>query len=451
MTGPRYQQIVESLAGDIAAGRLVPGERLPTQRDLADALGVSLGTVTRAYTEAHRRGLIAGEVGRGTFVLDAERRATGWGLAAAADHRLIDLSLLEPPRAGPTGIASALAATLAEVAGANDFADQLEYQPHPGMLRHRAAGAAWVEGSGLACGPEEVLVCASGQHALAVALTTVVRPGEVVFTESLTSPGIKDLAAWAQIRLHGLPTDRDGLIPAAFDAASRVGVARTLYTMPTLHNPTAITTPDSRRREIAAIAAAHHVTIIEDGVNDRLADAPPPLASYAADRAFYLTSLSKVIAPGVRIGYLRPPPSATGRAIEALRATMWMAPPLMGEIAARWIGDGTAERLLELRRAEARARQEAAAAALGAYEYRADGYHVWLELPVGWRSEAFAERAKRRGVSVTASEVFVAGRGHPPAAVRLCLSGAEDMAQLEQGLGILLELLQDPPSGAVAV
>lgn len=448
--GTLYEAIVDALAADIRDGRLAPGDRLPTQRTLAAELDVALGTVTRAYTEARRRGLIEGAVGRGTFVREPTGRATQWALDAAPDRSVVDLGLLVPPPLGEERAAEVVDA-LGRGRDAEELESLLGYVPHGGLPAHRRAGAAWIGRTGLDASAEDVLVCASAQHAMVVALGVVARPGDVVLTEWLTSPGIRDLASWKQVRLHGLPMDDHGLLPSAFDAACRLGIGRVLYTMPVLHNPTTVSMPEERRREIAGIAREHGVAVVEDGVHGLLAgDGIPPLTAFAPQAGYYLTSLSKTIAPGLRVGYLRAPRAAIDRLEGALRATLWMASPLLADVAARWISDGTADAIVGERRAEARARQAAATARLGALRYRAapSGFHGWLPVPPEWGTAGFVEAARRAGVALNPAEVFVAGRGHAPSRVRLCLGSAAARADVERGLEVVRDLLIAGPEGA---
>lgn len=446
---PGYAEILASLATDIERGLLEPGDRLPTHRGLAESLGVSLGTVTRAYAEARRRGLVQGEVGRGTFVSDRSRGDTRWGLDAVTDRSVVDLSLLiAPPVEGP-GVAPILREGLLDAVEALDLDRTLGYQPHAGAAGHRRAGAAWIRRTSFEVDPSEVLVCASAQHAMTCAASVVARPGDLVLTEALTAPGFKDVAAWMQLRLHGLPMDEDGLIPSAFEEACREGGARVLYTMPVLHNPTAATAPVERRAEIASIARRHGVAILEDGVQGLLpADGIAPLSSFAPESSYYITSLSKTVAAGLRVGFLRAPPGAVSQLEDAVRATMWMTSPLLAEIAARWIEDGTAERILAERRREARARQAIAREILEGQAFSADpgGYQVWLD-PHPWDPDALVRAARARGVTITPASVFVAGRGHPPSRTRLCLSAARDRDRLREGLETVRALLEAGPSG----
>ena len=439
--GPRYRAIADALAEDFRAGRLKEGTRLPTHRDLAGTLRVTVGTVSRAYAEAERRGLIRGEVGRGTFVRPGRQGQGEFGMRASQERSLIDLSLNFPVSETED---RAVAKGLAALARDKDLRSLLEYLPHAGTPRQRAAGAAWIGLSGLRVGPEQVIVCNGAQHGLAIALAALAAPGDVVLAESLTYPVFKTLAGLLHLKVHGLPVDHEGLQPEAFEAACKGGTARFLYTIPTIQNPTASILPEARRRKIAAIAQAHDVTILEDDIYGLLpAERPLPLARHAPERTVYVTSLSKTLAPGLRIGFLTAPARFIDRMIPALGATTWMAAPLLAELAASLIEDGTAGAILKSKRKEAEARQDLAATILkpsgaGAHP---QGFHLWLPLPDPWKGEDFAAKARQRGVAVNPGEVFVAGAGKPPAAVRVCLGAARTRDRLEKGLWILRDIL----------
>jgi DNA-binding transcriptional MocR family regulator len=445
--GPRYLAIAEALADDAAAGRLRPGTRLPTHRELADQLGVTVGTVTRAYAEAARRGLVSGEVGRGTFV----RGAAAAELAAPLHGPgLVDLSVNHPP-ALPGEAGAPLARTLAELARRRDLGELLGYPPEGGAAEHREAGARWIRGAGLPAAPEQVLVSSGSQHGMTAVFTALVRPGDVVATEALTYPGMRALAGLLHLRLLGLPMDRAGLLPDAFERACRGGTVKALYVIPTLQNPTASVMPEARRRELARIAEAHGVVIVEDDVHGHLLeDAPRPLAGFAPERSVYLTGTAKSLAPGLRVGFVHAPRTLVPRLAAAIRATTWMAPPLTAEIAATWIRDGTAEAIVRRRRKEAAARQRLAAEALAGFDFDAHpaAYHLWLRVPEPWRGEAFADAARRRGVLVTPPAAFAVGRSMPDA-VRVCLGGPDDRQQLARGLETLAALVSFPVEGGV--
>lgn len=438
----RYEGIVDALADDIATGRLQPGERLPTQRELASELDLAIGTVTRAYSEAQRRGLVVARVGRGTFVRDMRDPQTRWELGEALDPSVIDFGLLVPPRVGRDALVEGLRSAARGLGRQEDVLDLLGYQPHAGHPSHRKAGADWIERTGLEARPDHMLLCGSAQHALAATLSTLVQPGEAIFVEELTSPGIKDVASWLELRLHGLPMDRDGLIPEAFREAAATGTARVLYCMPTLHNPTTISMSRERRQAIAEIAMAHDVAIVEDGVHGLLPERPPlPLSAYAADHSYYITSLSKTVAPGIRVGYLLAPARAVPPIESALRATLWMTSPLLAEIAARWMRDGTADRILSEIRREMAVRRSAAAEILPGVGPAEGSLHLWMRLPPPWRPGEFVTAAQARGVRLSPTGIFTTHAGPEPGAVRICLSGADTLEETRRGLEVLGHLL----------
>jgi DNA-binding transcriptional MocR family regulator len=446
---PLAQAIVEALAEDIEAGQLKPGARLPTHRELADKIGVAIGTVTRAYLLAQRRGLISGEIGRGTFV-----RAGGGSInpgdIEGEESSVIDLSknrVIRDPR-DPL-----IAESLASISKATNLNPLLDYyQPAEGSLRHRAAGAAWLSREGFNVLPEQVLVCSGAQHAMFVALSTLTEPGDTVLTEEVSYPGIKALANLLHLQLQGLPVDEQGLQPEAFAAACRARQGKVLYCIPTIQNPTASVMPLKRRREIARLAREHDIAIIEDDVYGFLDEAaPPPIAAFAPEQCYYINSSSKSIAPGLRIGYMVAPIQAVNRTASAISSSMWEAAPLMAEMVTRWIEDGTLERVINWKRRETQARQTLARRILSDYPHNSHpmSCHLWLQMPEPWRGADFSERAAARGVSVMPAEAFVTGRGAAPHAVRICLLSTQDRAQLEKGLSVLQEILHSAPEPAL--
>src|SRR6185503_750639 len=290
-SGPRYLAIADALGEDLERGRVRPGTQLPTHRALADRLGVTVGTVSRAYAEAARRGLLSGEVGRGTFVRHAISDMPT--IREARSPGIVDLSLNHPP-GGMAEPSRALAETLAALAGRADLSSLLSYPVEGGSVPHREAGAQWIARAGLAARPEDVVVCAGFQHALTTVLSTQLRPGDLLLTECLTYPGLKAVASLLHLRVQGLPLDEEGLRPDGFEAVCRAGGARALHCVPTIQNPTTAMMSAARREEIAAIAREHGVIVIEDDIHALLPPKRPrPLAAYLPELTYYLTSTSK--------------------------------------------------------------------------------------------------------------------------------------------------------------
>jgi DNA-binding transcriptional MocR family regulator len=446
--GPRYRAIADVLARDIGLGRLSPGARLPTHRDLADELGVTVTTVSRAYAEAARRGLVSGEIGRGTFV----RRPARHDLRPDIPPGVVDLSLNTPPRV--VGEEAFMRNALRRVAEDGDLGDLCAYGPNAGWPRHREAGAAWIRRLGVEADASRVVVSTGAQHALAVLFLTLLEPGDALLTEALAYPGMKTLASLLQLRLEGVPLDEQGLRPDALEAVCRRGRVRALYCVPTLQNPTTATLSVERRREIAEIVRRHRLLLIEDDIHGALPDdAPPPLAAFAPELTYYVASTGKCLFPGLRVGYVLVPPGRAERVAAGLRATTWMASPLMAEVAAMLLADGSAERVLQARREETAARQAMARERLGGFTWQGPphAYHLWLELPDPWRAEQFAGQVRRAGVMVAPATDFVVGRGEAPHAVRVSLGAPADRDLLARALDTIAETLVSRPESPAPI
>ena len=446
---PKYLALVEALHRDVESGRLPPGTRLPTQRQLANRLRIAIGTVSRAYTVAEQRGIVRGEVGRGTFV---RREDPSYREGSDEEAELIDLSRgrLVRPSDDPT-----LAQTLKLLAQRRDLHQLVDiYQPPQGMTRHRAAAAAWLKRFGLDVKPERVVVTSGAQHGAAVVLAAMARPGDLILTEEVTYSGITALARLLQLRVQGLRMDQDGLLPSELEAACESSSPRALFCISTLQNPTGRTMPLQRRQELAHIIQRHRLTVLEDDVNGFLPAEPlPPIAAFAPDQTFYITGTSKSLAPGLRIGYVVPPAAEMQRVNATMQATTWFTAPLLAEIVTQWIESGRADEMAEWKRSETITRHRLAREILGPW-LPASGpvsFHLWLQLPEPWRAENFVSQARARGVAVNSPDEFLVGRETAPHAVRVCLGGGLSRGRLEDGLKRLAELLQTPPGVSAIV
>ena len=438
-SGPIYQAIADAIGREIEAARLKPGGRLPTQRALARQLGVTLTTVTRAYAEAQRRGLLSGEVGRGTFVRPTAFEIEGpeQGVLDLAVNALMPMPYTEE-------LADRLAAVIPRSAGARVFG----YQPHLGARHNRAAGAAWIGWTGLDAPVDRIVVTAGGQHSLLLSLLTLASTGDELLVEEFSYPGISDLASHLGLRLHKLPLDHEGIRPDALSDACDKGKSVALYCVPTFQNPTAALMSERRRIEIAAIASEHGLTVIEDDVYGFLAPEVKPLSSYLPEsQFFYINSTSKSIAPGIRIGYVLAPSAMIERLSIAVLRTLVNAPPAMAELATSLITDGCAGRIVEWKRKEFAARQEIATRVLSGLEVQThpQSPHVWVKLPEPWRADAFISRARHRGILLTGAESFAVDHETDLQAIRIALGPPSTRAALEEGLNELVRMVNRVP------
>ena len=445
--GPIYRAIAVDLGQAIADGRLPPGTRLPTQRDLAVRLGVSVQTVSQAYAEAERQGLVVGRVGRGTFVADRRSDLEPRFIMDGRNEGVIDLSINRPVYGERH--AERLRAELAAFGSDERVIDaMLLCRPIAGLPGHREAGAAWVARRGLAIPPERILITNGAAHGLLVALAGVAEAGDLVVSEALTDHGIISAASLLGLRLEGLPIDDEGIVPEAFDAACRRERVAALCTTPSLTNPTVTLMSDQRRRAIAEVARHHGVWVIEDDVyGDLLADGPPALAVHLQELTCYVTSFTKTVVSGLRTGDLVAPAPSLPRLVRRIRTTSWMATPLLAALASRWIETGTAAELVDWQRDALRVRQRVVREALAGFEFRQHptALHAWLDLPPPWRPEAFVAEARLKNVAITPAQPFLPEGAPVPPGIRISVGAARSVAELRAGLAVLVDLLERQP------
>ncbi len=440
--GPRYRAIADAIERDVASGALPDGAQLPTHRELADQLHVTVGTVTRGYAEAERRGLTVGEVGRGTFV--RARTAPedfGWRDAArTVDAGVIDMSLACPwvPPDGSDG--QELGRTLAEIAGARSLDALLLYESATALPRHRAAAAGWIGKLGYEVSPDQIVVTSGAQHALMVILASFLGTGDGLAAAELTYPGLRAVARMLGVRVRGIELDDEGIVPDALDAACASSRIAAVYCVPTIQNPTGVTMSAERRAAIAAVARRRGLLVIEDEIHGSISGRRvPALASFAPERTVLIATLSKWVAFGLRIGFVAAPPQGVERLRSGVRSSVWQAPPLMVEVATRWVTDGTAERMGRRKLVELAERHRIAREVFDErFVVQTDPYalHLWVQLPEPLRSDECVAQARQRGVLIAGAEAFAVGRDVPHA-VRVSIAQVPRREDARRGFEIL--------------
>jgi DNA-binding transcriptional MocR family regulator len=438
--GPVYRRIVEALTADVASGRLRKGQQLPTHRSLASALRVDLTTVTRAYTEARRLGLTEARVGQGTFVAESLSHSRH----AGASRPQFDLSMNLPPQPMDADLEGRITRGIAALQREVGFSAHLNYREPGGSEAERATAAAWLRSRIARASGDRLLICPGTQNALFNFLTALTSPGDVVLTETLTFPGVKAAAACADVRLVGVPLDKDGVIPDALDAACRRHTPKAAYLIPTIHNPTTATMPLSRRKEVADILRRNELLLFEDDAYGQLDRSAVPLAALIPERTYFAASLSKCIAPGLRVSFLLTPDHESAeRLTSVMRATVHMPAFLMVALVARWLQDGSVDAIIGAIRNEATARQKLAVTVLAGNGYSAhpNGHHIWVPLPQNWGKTDFASHVLRQGLAIVTAESFSVGEGQPNA-VRVSLGAASSRAELVRALEILSTALK---------
>lgn len=441
MAHARYKQLVDRLAAEIRTGRLPPGTRLPTHRQLAAQEGLALVTATRVYAELEAMGLVSGETGRGTFVKETSLpRGQGIDqLAVAAD--MVDLNFNYPSLPGQ---AELLREALRQLAAAGDLEALLRYQPHGGRQHERATVARHLACRGLSVTGDQVMFVDGAQHGLATAVMALLQPGDVVATDALTYPGFKLLADSHRLELVPVPAAGQGPDLDALDGLCKRRRVRAIYAMPTLHNPLGWVMGASRRRKLVSIARRHGLLIIEDAAYAFLAEDPPtPLATLAPETTVYVSGFSKSVATGLRVGFVAAPLEWVPKIERAIRATTWNTPGVMTAITCGWLDDGTVTRLESEKRQDATNRQLIAADILGQMDRvcHPASYFVWLPLREEIRADQVAMALMRERISVSTAEPFSTST-QVPHAVRLAL-GSVELDTLREALNKVHRVIED--------
>ena len=481
-----WEAVALALADCIHDGILIPGERLPTHRELAELLQVTVGTVSKAYARTAQLNLTTGFVGRGTYVVrpvqdvevysqqpvhrgphspdssqgssqDSSQGCTSGGQPCArpsdgADslkrpdlpfsaRAPLDMGFITPFEHLNPSLEEGLATLLAR-GGLNVLGG---YQAPCGLARHREAGALWAARFGLPVSPDNVLVCAGAQHALLTVLASLFSPGDRIAVEQLSYPLLRQLAQRLRLQLVPVHMDKQGMVPSALETACRTRNIRGLYLMPSCHNPTLSMLPESRRHDLVVICRRYDVCIIEDDVYAlSLEQRLPPLSRLAPERSCFIASTSETLGAGLRIAWLCAPPHWQDALAHTIACTISMAPPLMAELAALWTGDGTADRVLVAKRAAAQKANVLARTILDGFslETRTTGFFCWLKLPgqhkAGWD---FASLAREQGILVADAACFAVGGPAVEAGARIAL-GLKDQAVLARALECLAGILQ---------
>ncbi|WP_162798938.1 PLP-dependent aminotransferase family protein [Paracoccus indicus] len=456
--GPKFRALANALRQAARSGELTPGTRLPPMRDLAWRLKVTTGTVARAYQLAATEGVIESHVGRGSFIAAPKpRRPLPEPLLYESLDRPvnadgpIDLRIPQLPDCDQARI---IGQHLSDI-GSELGADILDYTPLSRDLHCRESLLHWMSVRPLGdVTAQDLVLTHGGQNAimLVMALCLADQPAKVM-TEALTYPGITHAARLMRAETLSVAMDDQGMLPEDLDRVARESGARLVCLTPSAQNPTMAGMGPERRDELMRIARRHDLQVIEDEcyATGPDPDAPPSLRALAPERVWYVTSLSKIIAAGLRFGILLCPPGMgqAGR-IGAQHSHMGLSLPITG-LVTRLIGSGDARRIaadvhkrVEERRHLALTHLQGLTAAS-----RPGVPMIWLQLPAPWRSEDFVIRAAASGIIVRPVTDFLSepetGQ-NAPQGVRIALNCRLELSKLSSAIETLAELARSGPT-----
>lgn len=445
-SGAKYKRLATALEKNILDGVLNAGTKLLPHRILADRLGVTIGTVSRAYAELERLGLVIARVGDGTFVRPRgleNKRESGFRNFSESIPELFDMSRnMHIPGAE----IRLLEESLRNLSSNKRKLRELTlYTPDAGLSRFRQAGAQWLSNEAFQAEAEQVLCVNGGQHGLMCALSSLLRAGDTLVTEKLTYPGLITAARLLGVRLLGVEMDSEGILPDSLDELCRQHRVAALYCTPTLQNPTTSVLCDARREAVAQICRRHNLLILEDETQAVLLEKRPlPLGHHAPERSVLIGGLSKGVSAGLRVGYVHAPAAMVGQIAAAIRASCWMATPLVLELATQWIEEGSAAHLMHLQTAEIRRRKELVEASLRGLRYRTHPQcpHFWIEVPEPWRASDVQAELKLMNYLVSTADAFAVGRTAVPHYIRASISNTlNDDHRLQKGFKALASIL----------
>ncbi|WP_020133020.1 PLP-dependent aminotransferase family protein [Streptomyces sp. 303MFCol5.2] len=469
-----FRLIADRIAEDIVTGRLGPGQQLPPQRWFARRHRIAPSTAGRVYGELVRRGLVVGEVGRGTFVRAAPAVAQGRALIETATSAPVNLELNYPSAAGQSEL---VAASLAPLLRADVLTEAMRPGAADGTAAARESAARLLAVPGWRPDPAQLLFTGNARQAIAAALASLVRPGGRVGVEELTYPLVKEIAGRLGVVLVPLAGDAEGVRPDALAAVHRAAPLSALYLQPTLHNPTSSTMSERRRGELGDLVVALGLPVVEDRIWSFLRPDAAAFAAHAPGLTHVVDGLSKRVAPGLTVGFLVVPQGRAEAVGAAVRSGGWSAGRFALEAAVRWTADGVVRRLVEEKRADAARRQALLTdhltahptdhltahptenttanltahlgeqGAVGTVRTDPHAYFAWWELPAPWRADTFTAAAAAHGIAVTPGTAFAVDPHRTPDAVRLGLASAPE-EELARALRTLAAVAAGGPPGS---
>lgn len=433
----KFRQIASAIESRIDSGQYPPNSRLPTHRDLAEELETTPATVAKAYKLLVEKNYVESFVGRGTFVKG--NTELGQVIQAPDLETVYNFSILQPC------LAQSLPWLQAAFTQASNklSTDLIGYTEFSGHQAHRAAGVQWAARYGLAKGtPENTLLVDGAQNALSLLIIALTKPGDTIAVERLTYPGILAIASLLGRRVVGVDMDDEGMLPEHLKAVIRHDKPKLVVTIPSHQNPTGVTMPEARRKQIADVIAASDVWLVEDDVYAFLnSETIPAICNWIPEQSFHITSLSKAISPALRCGFIKVPDSQVAAMNAHIRANIWLSSPINYIAAAEMITNGSAFHVAGLQQQIARQRQQIAQSVLSVPYTTSHGYHIWLPLPDGWRAERFVMEAKSRDLIVSSGSYFCPDSKESDH-IRLSLMSVSSDQKLEEGLSKLDQLLQ---------
>ncbi|OLQ73221.1 hypothetical protein BIT28_25740 [Photobacterium proteolyticum] len=427
---PKYRIIYKCISRLIRENVLIPGSKLLPHRQLAMKINVTSVTVSKAYKELEKEGLIIGIVGKGTFVNDGKLLNDGEGEFKNYHRNLTSIDLSKSSSIHTVEVLNSIAKVKDEVNLATMFDNYLgEYGPELGFIEHRQSGLNWLSHSGVK-GSVSQIACTNGaQHALLCSMLMATNSGDTIVTDDFTYPGLIQISKQLGRKVVGISSDEFGMKPSELSDFCSCNSCSTIYLCPQIQNPTGLIMPEFRRKEIVDVCREHNIVIIEDSVFGILSETDiQPIQMIAPERTMLITSLSKIFMPGLRVGYLYFPETFTKKATDLLRDTCWMASPVNHQVASILINSGRAFEILKIQKNEILRRKQIVEGSLNKINYTTSKYspHYYLQLPENKKASVIVENLKNFGVFALTCASFSVSKKNKDRFIRVSISGHND-------------------------
>src|SRR5438128_2198000 len=478
---PLYRQICERLREAILSGELAEGVRLPTERALASELGVNRTTVMNAYNELASEGLVEGHVGRGTLVrrnhfgYDGEHfdNVASWlfGLPAGErellgpDARLLsDLAAMSEYKdiislAVATPARDLLPAEMLSMIFADGLLNArqsaLGYCPVEGLTSLRRGIAARMRKRGVVIDAQQILILSGSTQGIGLTGRLLLNPGDEVVVEVPTYLGAIQTFRALGARVIGVPTDSDGMRVDLLEAILVRHRPRLIYTLPTFQNPTGVVMSPERRRRLLLLARRYQTPILEDDPYSEVyfeGKQPQPLKSLDThSQVIYLSTFSKILAPGLRVAWLAAPEPMIER-LSLHRQLFDLNTNALGQWAVSEIlqRDELMDKHLMLLRQHYQHKRDVMLQAIRAHlrdsvrvNIPGGGFHLWCRLQGDIRARALLREATREHVAFVIGEPFhVDGGGQQHFRLGFAFPEEEKIEEGVRRIGVALRHLQ---------
>lgn len=460
---PLYQQIVTQIKHWISVGTLPTGTRLPPVRQLAEELGVTRLTVHNAYMELQMDGWVEATVGRGTFVSAVPHSVeiiNRFQQDGNPDHLLdhiYEMNQIMTLRSLAYALPDSELMPVTEILGIihslrKEAPSLMQYSTPIADASLRVELVKLLEERGVDVLPDEILVTNGATQGIALIAQALARPGDCVLVEQPTYHGQFKIFSMIGAQPIGIPLDDEG---PRLDVLERIMVQqrpRFFYTIPNFHNPTGQVMSMQRRIDLLALAARHRLLIVEDDVYGFLSYDNPPLPALKSldksDQVVLISGLSKILIPGLRVGFLVAPEPLHSQLVNLKWAFDLGGPLLMQRALAEFLQRGWFKTHMRRVIPAYKERRDVLMQALQrwmpsgvSWTHPKGGFCCWVKLPVGYRSTELYTAALQRGVAITPGEAFMY---EPDAAYhfRICF-GNSTPAILQESVRILGELVTE--------